>query len=292
MSEMNCKQYRAVIEESGTAAGDPSARAASHAAACADCRDFGDEMRALRGLVAGLARVDAPADFGFRLRARMAAADSARARPWSRNLQPRAAWLLAAVGCLALAAALALQTSNSWKPAAPETAAQPAGQPAAANPVETAGAETAARNVTGGKIAEPDATRATATPALSDVAVAAQRRARGESVAAMKAVERSQRKQAATAAAQPATETVASSGGGAAQMETTTSSMTAGPIIVSSAIPLPVSAGERPLQVLFQDTKGAAHVVNVDPVAFGSNEPAARPTNVTFTKATKKQGVW
>jgi hypothetical protein len=54
-----------------------------------------------------------------------------------------------------------------------------------------------------------------------------------------------------------------------------------------------VSADERPLQVLFKDTQGTSRVVNVDPIAFGSNDPAARPTNVTFTKAAKKQqGVW
>jgi hypothetical protein len=279
---MNCKQYRAEIEASDFAAGRPPARSESHAAACAECRDFGGERAALRVLVAGLARVDAPPDFELRLRARMAAAEAEQARPRSHNLLPRAAWL-ASAGCLALALALALQTRN---PQAPEARDAPA------NPVATAGAGDASSGAANGKPEDAAVAGRPAAPAGPDETDAPRRRARAATAAAANVVRRSQRKPATAAAAQPTLETAASGGEGAARTETSTSSMIGSPVIVSSAIPLPVSVDERPLQVLFRGVEGAARVVSVDPVAFGSHEPAARPANATFTKATKKQGVW
>src|SRR5215204_4003685 len=78
MSE--CKAYRREIDEA--AGGGVSAGARAHATSCRVC---GDELRvreSLRVLVGGLGKVEAPADFEFRLRARMAAskADGARGR--------------------------------------------------------------------------------------------------------------------------------------------------------------------------------------------------------------------
>ena len=282
MSEMNCEQYRTEIEESDFTAGRLTARSEAHAATCAVCRDFGDERAALRGLVAGLARVDAPPDFEFRLRARMSAAGSAQTRSWPQNLLPRAAWL-AAAGCLALAALIALQTRNSQTPGAQQTAAQPG-----ANAVADAGA--ASREVPGETADSAHAAEsATLTAELNEASVK-QRRARAASFAAANVARPSQRRPAA--AQQPAGEAVALSGERVARTETSTSSMTGAPVIVSTAIPLPVSADERPLQVLFKDTQGASRLVNVAPVSFGSNEPAARPANAAFKKAAKKQGVW
>ena len=312
---MNCKQYRAEIEASGFAAGGAHARAASHAADCTECRTFAEETAALRGLVGGLARVDAPADFEFRLRARIRAAEAAGTPSWSRFLRPRPAWL-AAVGCLALAAALALLTRNSLTPVAPATARPPATAQSDANPAAADNTAAVAANFSMGDSSKNGVTRdssgdvatrdtssnvgevedETAGTELSPSAaglnadVAERRRARG-GVAASN-VMRTQQRKADTATALAAREAVASGSALTPPRETNTLSMNGSAVIVSSAIPLPVSAGERPLQVLFKDTQGASHVVNVDPVTFGSNDPAARPTNVTFTKAAKKQGVW
>ncbi|HEX8189157.1 MAG TPA: hypothetical protein VF586_12450, partial [Pyrinomonadaceae bacterium] len=70
MSE--CKAYRREID--GAADGRPlSAGARDHAAVCGACRDGLRERERLRALVVGLGKVEAPADFEFRLRARMAA---------------------------------------------------------------------------------------------------------------------------------------------------------------------------------------------------------------------------
>lgn len=71
MSE--CKAYLREIEMVADG-GRVRAAARAHASSCRAC---GDELRvreSLRGLVGGLNKVEAPADFEFRLRARMAAA--------------------------------------------------------------------------------------------------------------------------------------------------------------------------------------------------------------------------
>lgn len=285
---MNCKQYRTEIEDTAGGAGKLP-RHSAHAVACAECRTFGDETAALRGLVAGLARVDAPADFEFRLRARMTAAESAPARRWSDNLLPRAAWL-AAAGSLALAAALALQTRNSQTPGARETAALPAAEQTVANPVVTASAETTSRAVPGEMAGETNAAELRTLPTESDEDGVARRRRRAAAFEAAGDARLAQRRPGR--ASPPSRERVAADGERAERTETNTLGMIASPVVVSPAIPLPVSADERPLQVLFKDTQGATHVVNVNPVAYGSNGVGAQPTNVTFTKATKKQGVW
>ena len=67
----DCKVFRTEIEEAADG-GALGPRASAHVASCAAC---GGELRgreSLRGLVRGLGRVEAPADFEFRLRARMA----------------------------------------------------------------------------------------------------------------------------------------------------------------------------------------------------------------------------
>lgn len=301
---MNCKEYRAEIEGSDFAAGRDAARPPSHADGCAVCRDFRDETAAVRRLVAGLARVDAPPDFEFRLRARLGAADSARPRAWAQTLWPQTllprAAAFAAAGCLALAAALALQTRNPRPAEALTESVRPTVERAAAGTAANANAETAAREVPGEKTDEVPAAELTDSRAGSKWAepnetVATRRKVRGAAVAAASAAAKRAPRglEAVAAAAQSEGEMVAPGGAGGGQTETRTLSMTGSPVIVTSAIPLPVSADERPLQVLFKDTQGESHVVNVAPVTFGSNEPAARPANVTFTKAAKKKhGVW
>src|ERR1044071_1686117 len=73
MSE--CKVYRREIDEAA-GGGHVSTGARAHAAHCRACGDALRERERLRALVGGLGRVEAPADFEFRLRARMAAAKS------------------------------------------------------------------------------------------------------------------------------------------------------------------------------------------------------------------------
>src|SRR5260370_13172491 len=70
MKWMECRATRQEIDEGG---GQLSAQALRHVASCAQCLAFQNERARLRGLLTSLEPVTAPADFDFRLRARIAA---------------------------------------------------------------------------------------------------------------------------------------------------------------------------------------------------------------------------
>ncbi len=70
MKWMECRATRQEIDEGG---GRLSAQALRHVASCAQCLAFQNERARLRELLTSLEPVTAPADFDFRLRARVAA---------------------------------------------------------------------------------------------------------------------------------------------------------------------------------------------------------------------------
>src|SRR5216683_3596836 len=70
MKWMECRATRQEIDEGG---GQLSAQALRHVASCAQCLAFQNERARLRELLTSLEPVTAPADFDFRLRARIAA---------------------------------------------------------------------------------------------------------------------------------------------------------------------------------------------------------------------------
>jgi hypothetical protein len=72
---MNCKDTQAAIDSASRR--NPISQLASvHAAGCSDCRGYMDQSNALLALLSAQPRVEAPADFDFRLRARIARAES------------------------------------------------------------------------------------------------------------------------------------------------------------------------------------------------------------------------
>ena len=70
MKWMECRATRREIDEGGE---QLSAPALQHVASCAPCLAFQNERARLRELLTSLEPVTAPADFDFRLRARIAA---------------------------------------------------------------------------------------------------------------------------------------------------------------------------------------------------------------------------
>ncbi|HEX5084376.1 MAG TPA: hypothetical protein VFY40_20220, partial [Blastocatellia bacterium] len=72
---MNCKQIREEIDTAPRY--DLRGAIRSHLNGCPDCRRYSDETASLLGLLGAQPRVEAPADFEFRLRARMARAQAA-----------------------------------------------------------------------------------------------------------------------------------------------------------------------------------------------------------------------
>jgi len=76
MKEKRCEAVCREIEES-TLGQEFSAVASEHLRTCAECQEFRRQQSTLRQIVGSLGTVNAPADFDFRLRARLAA-DSQR----------------------------------------------------------------------------------------------------------------------------------------------------------------------------------------------------------------------
>ena len=72
---MNCKDTQTAIDSASRR--NPVAQSASaHIAGCPDCRRYTDQSNTLLTLLSAQPRVEAPADFDFRLRARIARAES------------------------------------------------------------------------------------------------------------------------------------------------------------------------------------------------------------------------
>lgn len=116
----DCKVFRTEVEGAadGVALGP---RAASHVASCAAC---GDELRgreSLRGLVRGLGRVEAPPDFEYRLRARIAGSKPRGGHGVFGGLFPvrGLAWAAVAVCVLSVTAAVYYRQARQTKQHAP-----------------------------------------------------------------------------------------------------------------------------------------------------------------------------
>lgn len=110
---MNCKKCRREIDET-----DKDQRisdeALAHVAACTPCRTFRAERIALREMVGSLGVVSAPADFDFRLRARLAAEKSVHPSLARRIFAPTShAIAIAAAFVLIVAVAVALKQFKS-----------------------------------------------------------------------------------------------------------------------------------------------------------------------------------
>src|SRR5258708_25809082 len=97
MKWMECRATRREIDEGGE---HLTAQALRHVASCARCRAFQNQRTRLRDLLTSLEPVTAPADFDFRLRARMAAQ--------TERLGPRSFFNGFALGTPAMAGAAAV----------------------------------------------------------------------------------------------------------------------------------------------------------------------------------------
>ncbi|MGI8836373.1 MAG: hypothetical protein ACR2H4_07010 [Pyrinomonadaceae bacterium] len=82
MSKTDCRNVRREIEDMAT--GELlSAPARAHLSDCSMCATFGNEHDKLKEMVASLGTIEAPADFDFRLRARLATSRASRRNLWS-----------------------------------------------------------------------------------------------------------------------------------------------------------------------------------------------------------------
>jgi hypothetical protein len=284
---MNCRKCKIEIEDRDLRRESLSDAATAHVAACASCRVFGEERLALRRLVGGLEKVSAPADFDFRLRARLAAGRSEGAARATRfNFSPATlSWPLA--GCLALvvSASLYFQSQRSEPPATPavtEQARAASTMPSPLTPVAEVASQNAAASgsETGRAVPLNDETRHSVDAAAPKNSLAQRRRVVPARFAGREDIVNEPVRGEESTSTGLLGSTPRFAAGGAARGE-------------SALIPVQLDAPEGQLKVLLRDTSGTARTISVDSVSFGSRDVMGRP-GATYTRAslTSNQGVW
>lgn len=260
----DCKFYRREIDGAADG-GVMSTSARAHATSCRAC---GDELRvreSLRALVGGLGKVEAPADFEFRLRARMAAskADGERGRFGG------ARWLYSFVPVAVAACFVVVSATLYFRQAAqttPTVAAGPArsvepdrippinGQNSNAEPVIKVG-EIAKVN---GTAADSPGTNKPSAHKLG-----------ARFTQAREVASRNERRADSV-------------------RRTLVSSVTGAPVLTR----IPVKASAEPMRVILRDERGAERVVPMPSVSFGSQSFPARDATVRPSAAAEVGGVW
>ena len=131
MRDKRCEPVRCELEEL-TLNDDFSAATGEHLKTCSDCSEFQRQQTKLRQIVGSLGTVSAPADFDFRLRARLAADAAAPSfRFWSftvKGLATAAVLIVFGVG-----AVMVWQRKDDQAPAVATAQPAPVEQPVAAN---------------------------------------------------------------------------------------------------------------------------------------------------------------
>lgn len=267
----DCYLYQSEID--GAAEGGELGRAArAHVAACRAC---GGELRAresLRALVRGLDRVEAPADFEFRLRARMAGGERAGGRrgPF-RGL--RLAYAFAPVA--AAACFLVVSAALYYRQAARTGAVRPA-----ASAVEPARGGAAAGVATGAEVEVARAPEGGDAPPVADKNDAAGNHAASPS------------KRAAVVTRQAAS--VASRGERSlrAARETRLYGVNTARVVRPQGVTFAVKTQSEPLRMILRDERGGGRVVPMRAVSFGSQELIARESTLRQKAGVGNEGVW
>jgi hypothetical protein len=267
----DCKAYLLEVGEAAEG-GVLSRDARAHIESCRVCGDTLRERESLRRLVGSLRKVEAPADFEFRLRARMAATKSAGRRGPFGGLRMLYAFApVAAAACfLIISASLYLRTATRTSHvAAPSGAVVERTQnsrdvqsPAAPVPVvsETHGLTSNSAN------GESHATIASRTQPVSHMT-------RGGVRALREALPRSD-------------------GMRAASSNTLVASLNSAQVINGRTWKISVGMPAEPLRMVVRDERGAERVVPMRTVSFGSQELIAREGARTRTAVAEDEGVW
>jgi hypothetical protein len=256
----DCESIRTRIEESPALA-ELSGELRAHAETCAAC---GESLRArasLDGLLRGLQRVEAPADFEFRLRARVNARKGGRGRTFFALLvtAPGYATVAAAILFTVISATIYLRRQHTRAPAvAPKSVAESANH---------------------GIKAQPQDTSATVSPPIVS-------NARMSEVASATGPSRANGERRRSVA-QKARE-AARADAGARRLASNSFSDYSAPVISR----IPVSASAEPLRVVLRDESGAARVVSMRSVSFGSQQLLAREGAARPASVKNVEGVW
>lgn len=271
---MNCHKCQAEIEVNFSRQ-SLSDGARQHVARCGACHEFQRERLALQSLMTELARVEAPADFEFHLRARLAAEKSARrsASGWGwPQFVPGTAWLSLA-GCVALAfaAALYLQKTTSQTTTIPASERLAVGE--APLPVNVENFQ---------EIASASVSKQSLSAVVDETPTKVREiRPRRNEARAFNMRQR--------VPAQPPVESL------------DTGSLGALPEFISplplaehtrQIIPLQISSALRPMQIELRDAQGESRTMTVEPVSFGSRDVVSGRGAARQTLIPSNQGVW
>lgn len=268
----DCKAYLREIEDVAEGVA-PGGVARAHAESCRACGGRLRELESLRGLVRGLGKVEAPADFEFRLRARMASANSAGRRGPFGGLRSayRLAPVAAAACFLIVSASLYLWQSSRTGP--------------------STRARGGASEVTGGAAAPQS--RAASAPTVIEVSSPSKagqsHRDAGASSNLSRAAGRRQYV-AARRSKEPAQKPGGS--GGQAVFNTTVASLNSAEVIRRHTMTIPLETAAAPLRLVLRDERGAARVVPVRAVSFGAQDLIAREGVRRQTTEADDEGVW
>jgi hypothetical protein len=262
-----CKAYRQEIDEAADG-GAMSKGARAHASLCRVCGDELRQRESLRALVGGLDKVEAPADFEYRLRARMAAAkvNGERSRfggaRWLYGFAPVA---IAACFVVVSATLYFRQAARPRTADAPAVASMPARNPELGQvpSVENKQSDPVEPSVAGGRVEQVNQPEVASSKSQRE-AHQLKSRARFAREVASKGERR-----------------------GDDEQRTLVSSVTAAPILM----PIRVKSDE-PLRVILRDERGAERVVPMRSVSFGSQDFLARGVGGRPPVAPEVGGVW
>ena len=277
---MNCQTCRFEIEELKVTE-HLSDEARAHLSVCPMCRAFHDERQALKRLVGSLEAVSAPADFDFRLRARINAAknEGNHHSSWRSFLASAPAIGLAATFAL-IVAAVVFYNQTKLRPSGFNQQAAVAGKsseatPARANPDAGRTGEisvTAQPTTSGG---QPDKVAVVATTGVKNP----RSRTHGNG-------KQSARRESSRPGADielPSNEIAVRT---APQIVLGGSSLSnAG---TNPVVELPVRSASQPMRVFVDDRDGAKRTVTLEPVIFGSQDLMGR----NISRAQSSQGIW
>lgn len=280
----DCKVFRAEIEEAADG-GALSVGAGAHVKSCAACGEALRGREALRGLVRGLGRVEAPPDFEYRLRARMARSKPGGGHGAFGRLFPVSglAWAAVAVCVLSLTAAVYFRQARPAGQSAPN-----GGQVASLPQVNPSSTVSEIKNA-GQNAAQQDkqvGDRQTTSAALNVPVV--KPRASNVNRAASQQRERGLApREVRGGSAQGGTVDMAVRGA-QIQLPVLNSGGNGAPRVQAQGIQLGTTAGT--LRVALRDERGT--LVPMRSVSFGSQEPLSRQTAGWRVNTQDEEGVW
>jgi hypothetical protein len=268
----NCKAYLHEIVE--VAEGRVLSRdARAHVESCRACGDSLREHESLRQLVGGLRKVEAPTDFEFRLRARMAASKTQVRRSPLDGLRALYGFAPVAVAAcfLIISATLYLRMTPRTSPV--NGSSESAVVEKTQSPVDVQSSAPPEQIVSNKQGLPVDSMNDRARGAIASI----------QSTGAPK-----QR-----VGVRQLRETLSRSEGNRVQASNMlTADLNSAPVITARTWKIPVGTPAEPLRMVVRDERGAERVVPMRTVSFGSQELIAREGARQHTALADNEGVW